>query len=143
GASSSRLPPPEAASSRGLLIPPLSSLVPARLRPLWRPPRARRGSRSRDRDPASTRAPGACARAVRAGFPPAAERLLLSDGFPRSRHFSLARDSSQNPIHEPTGLLRRVPLRECDSFVDRHLERDAPLLELVGCEAEDVPLDGS
>src|SRR6185437_13642244 len=92
-------------------------------------------SRSRDRGPASTRAPGASSRAF-AGAP---RRAPAS----RSCDLPFARNSSENPVHEPARLLCRIALGECDSFVDCHLERHTSFVELVGREAKDVPLDSA
>src|SRR5436190_3418523 len=126
-------------SSGGLFIRrPPAWRAPARPRPRARSPPARRESRSRGPGPASTPAPAGSAPAARAGLPRAGAILP-----PPSSCSSLPRDPSENPVHQPSCLLSRVPLRECDSFVDDDLERDACLLELVGRDAEDVPLDGA
>src|SRR6476646_6783269 len=122
-------------SSCGPVSPPPSWRGPARSRLLSRSPRAPRGSRSRDRGPASTRSPGASSRAF-AGAP---RRSPAS----RSCDLPFARNSSENPVHEPARLLCRIALGECDSFVDCHFERHTSFVELVCREAKDVPLDSA
>ena len=59
----------------------------------------------------------------------------------RSCNLFLADDSPEDPVHQPTRLLRRVALGERDSFVDYDLEWDAALVELVDRQTKDVPLD--
>src|SRR6202011_1665779 len=124
-------------SSCDLTPRPPSWRARAPLRPPLRAPPAPTGSRSPGPDPGSTPAPPACAPGVRASSRPAS-------GNPRSSSdLLLARDPAQDAVDESPRVLGRIPLRQGHGLVDRDLERDAPEIQLVSRQPQDVALDGA
>src|SRR5207245_2338770 len=53
----------------------------------------------------------------------------------------LSLEVPENPVHERRRVLRRVPLGQNDSLVDRHLVRHRSLLELVDAYPQNVALE--
>src|SRR5262249_29404678 len=62
---------------------------------------------------------------------------------PRSSVCGLPLDPAEDPVDETRRVLRRVPLGEDHSLVDRHLRGHRSPLELVDADAQDVALEGT